>query len=74
MGEGLIMKNNLSRWYRDFLISHPEEEKQGRMDEIENEQFWNLKHFRELLDINEIPEEEVKYFRVSRRPWSHGDI
>ena len=61
------MQNSQSQWYRDFLLSHPEEERQGRMDDIDTVQSWGLKEFIELTDNKFIPDEELSSFSVSRK-------
>ena len=57
-----------SDWYRDFILSTPdEEERQRRLEDILWQQKWNLNEFLALIeDPMSIPQEEAQNFTVVR--------
>ena len=57
-----------SNWYRDFILSTPdEEERQRRLEDILWQQKWNLNEFLALIeDPMSIPQEEAQNFTVVR--------
>ena len=62
------MKTKTSKWYRDFIMSHPEEERQDRWEWRGTSIPWTLKQFMELTNDQFIPEEELDRFIVIRKP------
>ena len=65
-----------SDWYRDFILSHPDEEdRQRRLEDILWQQKWNLNYFFELIeDPKSIPKEEAENFTVVRNFVSNEPI